>query len=134
MATNSDVLNGIVDMLTAGCPGVNVYRVPPQQAAAPAVMVSGFSFDPHGVLAGGSRKFSVELTVAVSGRHVDEFDRLLGLVEPSDARSIQAALEDDPTLGDRVSSTAVTAVGQLRELTVGETPFWAMTMDLEVWD
>jgi hypothetical protein len=134
MASNLDVLDGVVDMLTAGCPGVNVYKTPPQQVSAPAVMVSGFSFEPHTVLVGASRKFSVELTVAVSGRHVDEFDRLLGLVDPGDARSIQAALEDDSTLGNRVSSTAVTAVGQLRELTVGEVPFWAMTIDLEVWD
>jgi hypothetical protein len=133
MATNVEVLEGIVDMLGAGCPGVNVYKVPPQQVAAPAVMVSGFSFDPHGTL-GSSRKFSVELTVAVSGRHVDEFDRLLGLVDPGDSRSIQAALEDDITLGDRVSSSTVIAVGQLRELTVGEVPFWAMTVELEVWD
>ena len=134
MATNADVLDGIVDMLTAGCPGVNIYRVPPQVLTAPAVMVSGFSFDPHQILAGASRRFSVELTATVSGRHVDEFDRLLALVEPSDVRSVQAAIEDDPTLGDRVSSATVTSVGQLRELTVGETPFWAMTLEVEVWD
>lgn len=132
-ATNLQVLDGIEEALLAGCPGVRVYRVPPQDVTAPAVLVSGFSFEPHPQFGAGVRKFSVELTVVVSARQVQLFNELLRLVEPSDSRSVQTALEDDHTLGGRVSDLIVTSVDQLRELSVGETGYWAMTLNVEVW-
>lgn len=131
-ATNADVLEGIETALSAGCPGVNVYRLPPAEVVAPAVLLTGFSFDPHADL-GGTRKFEVELTVVVSARSTAQFDELMRLVEPSDSRSVQTALEADGTLDGRVSDLRITQVDGLRELTVGETGFWAITLGVEVW-
>jgi len=132
-ATNLDVLEGIETVVSAGCPGVKVYRVPPMEVVAPAVLVTGFTFDPHVQFGADARKFTVELTVVVSARQVQLFDELLRLVEPSDSRSVQAALETDHTLGGRVSDLIVGAVDSLRELTVGETGVWAITLGVEVW-
>ncbi len=131
-ATNADVLDGIETALSAGCPGVNVYRVPPQDVVAPAVMLTGFTFEPHLHFGDGARRFDVELTVAVSGRNVHAFNDLLALMDPANSRSVQAALEDDPTLGGRVSDLRMSTTGDLRELTVGESGFWAMTAQFEV--
>ena len=132
-ATNADVLEGVEAALLAGCPGVKVYRVPPMDVVAPAVLVTGFSFEPHIQFGADSRKFSVELTAVVSARQVQLFDDLLRLVEPSDTRSIQTAIEADRTLGGRVSDTIVTSVEGLRELTVGESGYWAITLGVEVY-
>lgn len=132
-ATNAEVLEGIETALSAGCPGVKVYRVPPMEVVAPAVLLTGFSFDPHVQFGADARKFSVELTVIVSARQVQLFDELLRLVEPSDTRSVQTALEADNTLGGRVSDVVVGAVDGLRELTVGESGYWAITLGVEVW-
>jgi len=132
-ATNAEVLEGIETALSAGCPGVKVYRVPPMEVVAPAVLVTGFSFEPHIQFGATARKFSVELTVVVSARQVQLFDDLLRLVEPSDSRSVQTALEADRTLGGRVSDTIVTSVEGLRELTVGESGYWAITLGVEVY-
>lgn len=132
-ATNAEVLEGIETALSAGCPGVKVYRVPPMEVVAPAVLLTGFTFEPHIQFGATARKFSVELTAVVSARQVQFFDELLRLVEPSDTRSIQTALEADRTLGDRVSDVIVTSVEGLRELTVGESGFWAITLGVEVY-
>ena len=83
--------------------------------------------------AGGPRQVTVELTVAVSGRNVNAFNDLLALMDPSNSRSVQAALEDDPTLDGRVSDLRMETTGDLRELTVGESGFWAMTAQFEVF-
>lgn len=131
-ATNADVLDGIETALSAGCPGVNVYRVPPQDVVAPAVLLTGFTFEPHVIMGPGARRFTVELTVAVSGRATNAFNDLLDLMDPSNSRSVQAALEDDPTLGGRVSDLRMQTTGDLRELNVGETGYWAMTAQFEV--
>ncbi len=131
--TNAEVLEGIETALSAGCPGVKVYRVPPMEVVAPAVLLTGFTFEPHIQFGATARKFSVELTAVVSARQVQFFDELLRLVEPSDTRSIQTALEADRTLGDRVSDVIVTSVEGLRELTVGESGFWAITLGVEVY-
>ena len=53
--------------------------------------------------------------------------------QPDNGRSVQAALETDSTLGGRVSDVIVGAVDSLRELTVGESGFWAITLTVEVW-
>ena len=132
-ATNAEVLEGIETALSAGCPGVKVYRVPPMEVVAPAVLLTGFTFEPHIQFGATARKFSVELTAVVSARQVQFFDELLRLVEPSDTRSIQTALEADRTLGDRVSDVIVTSVEGLREITVGESGFWAITLGVEVY-
>ena len=131
-ATNADVLEGVEDALLAGCPGVKVYRVPPMDVVAPAVLLTGFSFEPHFQYGNDVRQFELELSVVVSARQVQFFDELLRLVEPSDPRSVQTALEADGTLGGRVSDLRVVTVGALRDLTVGETGFWAVTMTVEV--
>lgn len=131
-ATNLDVLEGIETVVSAGCPGVNVYRVPPQDVVAPAVMLTGFTFEPHLSFGPGARRFTIELTVAVSGRNTNAFDDLLALMDPANSRSVQAALEDDPTLGGRVSDLRMATTGDLRELTVGESGYWAMTAQFEV--
>jgi len=131
--TNAEVLEGIETALSAGCPGVKVYRVPPMEVVAPAVLLTGFSFDPHVQFGADARKFSVELTVIVSARQVQLFDELLRLIEPSDTRSVQTALEADNTLGGRVSDVIVGTVDGLRELTVGESGYWAITLGVEVW-
>jgi hypothetical protein len=133
MATNAEVLEGIQTALSAGCPGLKVYRVPPQDVVAPAVLVTGFSFEPHIQFGADARKFDVELTVVVSARQVQFFDELLRLVEPSDSRSVQTALEADGTLGGRVSDVRCSSVDGLRELTIGESGYWAMTIGVEVW-
>ena len=132
-ATNTDVLEGIETALSAGCPGVNFYRLPPMEIVAPAVLVTGFTFEPHVEFGDGARRFNVDLTVCVSARQVSLFDDLLRLVEPSDTRSVQRALEADGTLGSRVSDLRLLQTGDLREFTVGETGFWAMTLTVEVW-
>lgn len=131
-ATNADVLDGIETAISAGCPGLKVYRVPPMEVAAPAVLVTGFTFEPHYSFGAGARRFEVELTVVVSARNVAFFNDLLQLVEPSDSRSVQTAVESDPTLGGRVSSTSVIRADGLRELAIGETGYWAMTLVVEV--
>lgn len=131
-ATNADVLEGIETAISAGCPGLKVYRVPPMEVVAPAVLVTGFTFEPHYQFGATARRFEVELTVVVSARNVDLFNELLRLVEPSDSRSVQTAVESDPTLGGRVSSTSVTRADGLRELSIGETGYWAMTLVVEV--
>ena len=53
-------------------------------------------------------------------------------MDPANTRSVQAAIENDPTLGDRVSDLRMATTGDLRELTVGETGYWAMTAQFEV--
>jgi hypothetical protein len=131
-ATNAEVLDGIETALSAGCPGVKVYRVPPMDVVAPAVLLTGFTFEPHLMMGPGARRFTVELTVAVSGRATNAFNDLLDLMDPSNSRSVQAALEDDPTLGGVVSDLRMQTTGDLRELNVGETGFWAMTAQFEV--
>ena len=132
-ATNAEVLEGIETALSAGCPGVKVYRVPPMEVVAPAVLLTGLTFEPHIQFGADARKFGVELTVVVSARQVQFFDELLRLVEPSDTRSVQTALEADRTLGGRVSDVIVTSVEGLRELTVGESGYWAITLGVEVY-
>lgn len=132
-ATNAEVLEGIETALSAGCPGVKVYRVPPVDVVAPAVLVTGFRFEPHFVYGAGARRFDVDLTVVVSSRQVQFFDELLRLVEPSDTRSVQAALEADGTLGGRVSDLKMQQTGDLRELTIGESGYWAMDVTFEVY-
>lgn len=132
-ATNAEVLEGIETALSAGCPGVKVYRVPPIDVVAPAVLVTGFRFEPHYVYGGRARRFDVDLTVVVSARQVQFFDDLLRLVEPSDPRSVQTALEADGTLGGRVSDLKMLQTGDLRELTIGESGYWAMDVTFEVY-
>jgi hypothetical protein len=103
------------------------------EVVAPAVLLTGLSFEPHIQFGATARKFNVELTAVVSARQVQFFDELLRLVEPSDTRSIQTALESDRTLGGRVSDVIVSSVEGLRELTVGESGFWAITLGVEVY-
>ena len=131
-ATNAEVLDGIETALSAGCPGVKVYRVPPQEVVAPAVLLTGFTFEPHLIFGPGARRFNIELTVVVSSRSVNGFNDLLDLMDPSNSRSVQAAIENDPTLDGRVSDLRMATTGDLRELTVGETGYWAMTAQFEV--
>ena len=132
-ATNADVLDGIETAVSAGCPGVRFYRLPPQDVVPPAVLLTGFTFEPHIQFGATARKFNVELTAVVSARQVQFFDELLRLVEPSDTRSVQHAIEVDPTLGNRVGDLRMASTSDLREITIAESAYWAMSVTFEVW-
>ena len=132
-ATNAEVLEGIETALSAGCPGVRFYRLPPQDVVAPAVLLTGFTFEPHIRFGDDARSFQIELTVVVSSRQVQFFDELLRLVEPSDTRSVQTALESDGTLGGRVGDLRMASTSDLREINIAESSYWAMSVTFEVW-
>jgi len=132
MISNRQVLDAVTQMLNEQTNGLNVYRVPPTNVDAPAVMVTGLDYAPHLVYGDTARKIDIELTVAVSARNTDLFDDLMDLMDPTVQGSVVAAVENDATLDGAVGSCMVTQVGSIRELTVAETSLWAATINLEI--
>lgn len=132
MISNSQLLDAMVTMLEEHTTGLNIYRVPPQSVEPPAVMVTGFDYQPHLLYGDTARKTDIELTVAVSARHSDLFDELLALIDPTIAGSVVSAIELDATLDGQVGSCMVTQVGSLRELAVGEMSLWGATINVEI--
>lgn len=130
MATLTDVRDGLVEALSNGLPGVNVYRTPSDDITAPAVIIAGFTIDPATFGAGGL--VGVDLYAAVSRRNEAEIDTLDALVTPDGDSSAWAAINADPSLGDRVSYCVVTNVGDYREIVIGETGYYSATLRLEV--
>ena len=125
----AQVRDGLADTLAAGLSGVNVYRIPPENITAPAVIVSGFSITP---IATGVNTVSVELYAAVSKRNTSVMDDLDVLVDPESAGSIIGLLDADPSLGGNVNSVRLESIGEYRELEVAGVGYYAATVRYEV--
>lgn len=129
MTTYADVRDGLEDALSA-IAGVVIYRTPPEDISAPAVMIGGI--DRTGREAISDQTVLVTLTALVSKRHTDQFDTLDMMCDLTGSLSIQAAVEADPDLGSRVDSVRVVSVSDQRELVIGETGYYAADVVVEV--
>jgi hypothetical protein len=129
MATLGDLRDAIVDTLEATLPGWNVYRLPPENITAPAVMVMGFDIAPA-TFAAAQATVTVELLAAVSHRHVDQIDELDELLSPNGKSSLWKFLGDDPTLGGVVGYCVVQAVGEYRQLLIADVGYYGATVSL----
>ena len=124
----ADVRDGLAGALSAGLPGVNVYRLPADNVTAPAVMIAGFSVTE---IATGVFTRSVEIFAAVSHRNVSLLDDLDAIVDPESADSIIGVLMADPSLGG-VASLRLETIGEYRELEIAGTSYYAATVRFEV--
>jgi len=125
----ADVRDGLAGALSAGLPGVNVYRLPADNVTAPAVVVAGFSVTE---IATGVFTRSVEIFAAVSHRNVSLMDDLDAIVDPESAVSIVGVLMADPSLGGVVASLRLETIGEYRELEIAGTSYYAATVRFEV--
>lgn len=129
MATLGDLRDALVTTLTDALDGWNVYRLPPENIDAPAVMVMGFDIG-EGTFSDTANSVTVELLVAVSHRHIDQIDQLDELLSPNGDPSIWRTLDDDPDLGGKVGYCVVRSVGEYRQLLVADVGYYGATVQL----
>jgi hypothetical protein len=108
-----------------------VYRLPPDAIDAPAIMLTGFEISPM-TFAQRTDTVAVELTVAVSRRHVDKIDELDELLSPTGDASLWALFDEDATLGGVVGYCVVQSVGDYRQVMVNDVGFYAASVQLTV--
>jgi hypothetical protein len=130
MTTLADIRTALVDAIQAAMPTVQVYRLPPDTISVPAVILSGFTADPTD-MSGGCMS-TMDVSVAVSRRHVDQIDVLDAAVDPGASDSVWAAIAADPSLGG-ICSCVVSGMGDYRELVLNDVGYYAATLRLEVW-
>jgi hypothetical protein len=131
MATLSELRTALYDVLSDALPTWNVYRLPPDNVDPPGVMIGGFQLD-SGTFDDANLRTTVELTVVVSRRHVDQVDALDDLLSPSGDESLWAIFNNDPTLGDVVPFCVVSGAGEYREVTIGDIGYYAASVNLSV--
>ena len=130
-ATLGELREAIANRLEDELVGFNVYRLPPDNVAVPAVMLAGFQVD-NGTFADGTVRVAADLEVMVSRRHVDQVELLDELLSPSGERSIWRLFDDDPTLGDVVAFCVVQSAGDYREMIIADVGHYAATVSLSV--
>lgn len=130
-ATLGELRTALVATLSDALPGWNVYRLPPDAIDAPAVMLTGFEVTPM-TFAQRTDSVAVELTVAVSRRHVDKIDELDELLSPTGDRSLWTLFDADATLGGVVGYAIVQSVGDYRQVMVNDVGFYAASVQLSV--
>ncbi|NBW09906.1 MAG: hypothetical protein EBR82_17960 [Caulobacteraceae bacterium] len=128
MATLGALRDAIVDTLEQALPGWNIYRLPPDNVTAPAIAVAGFTVDPGTF--DGIGQVAVDVLVMVSRRHVDQVDLLDDLLSPDGNPSLWATFDTDPSLGGAVGHCVIRGVGDYREFTVADVPYYAATVNL----
>ncbi len=127
----SEITNGeirdVIALALSRVPGVNIYRFPPEDIAAPAVFVAGFTIRP--LTFDGHRETSVDLTVMVSHRHVDQLTFLDAMLDSEGSSSIVAAIDAaaSPDVNLRVNT-----IGNYRELTIADVGYYAADITVEV--
>ena len=128
----ADVMDGLADVL-ATLPGLRVFAYPPDDVAPPAGIVGYptlLTYD--AVMGGGANRADVPVHVVV-GRASSRAarDALTEYVATSGAKSFHAALEDDPTLGDRAQAARVVSVAGV-SLTIGGVSYVAAEFTVDV--
>jgi hypothetical protein len=119
----ADLRSELVDAIGA-VSGLNVYPHPVDNVVSPAAMVAGLTTTLDGVWTA-----SAEVYVVVSRRHADQLYVLDDLVDPTNPRSVSAAIE-----GSSSGRCVITSVGEYREFPVGSVPHYAATIQVEVLD
>lgn len=130
-ATLGQLRDALTATLEDGLPGWNVYRLPPDAIDAPAIMLTGFDVTPT-TFAQRTDTVAVELTVAVSRRHVDRIDDLDELLSPTGDASLWTLFDGDATLGGVVGYCVVQSVGDYRQVIVNDVGFYSASVQLSV--
>jgi hypothetical protein len=130
MSANRRLRNAIVAGLRAELgSAVHVYRVPPDQINAPAVIIGGLDWSNNVV---DGRAVTVSLYVAVSRRNTDFIDALDDLCDPDDG-GVPIAVENDSYWGSVIESARVVSVGNYRDLVIADDNYYAATVTVEVF-
>ena len=124
--TNGEIRD-VIALALSKVPGVNIYRFPPEDSAAPAAFVAGFTIRPLSF--DGYRETSVDITVMVSHRHVDQLAMLDAMLDSGGSSSIVAAIDNaaSPDVDLRVNT-----IGNYRELTIADVAYYAADITVEV--
>jgi hypothetical protein len=127
----SEITNGeirdVIALALSKCPGVNIYKFPPEDISPPAAFVAGFSIRPLSF--DGYRETSVDITVMVSHRHVDQLALLDAMLDSEGSSSIVAAIDNaaSPDVNLRVNT-----IGNYREVIIADVPYYAADITVEV--
>ena len=127
----SDITNGeirdVIALALSRVPGVNIYKFPPEDISAPAAFVAGFTISPLSF--DGYRETSVDLTVMVSHKHVDQLALLDAMLDSEGSSSIVAAI-DNAASSD--VNLRVNTIGNYREVTIADVSYYAADVTVEV--
>jgi hypothetical protein len=113
MATVAEIRNGIKTRLDT-IDGIQSYAVLPGDINAPAAVVSRRSTQFDSTFGGASDDLTFAVTVFVHwvGVERDAQEKLDTYLAPTGATSVKAAIEGDPTLGNKVDYARVSSVEQ----------------------
>jgi hypothetical protein len=130
-ATLGEVRAALASVLEDALPAWNIYRLPPDDVQAPAIILGGFQVD-VATFGDTTARVSADLQLVVSRRHVDQVHALDDLLSPTSDQSLFALFNDDPTLGERIGYCSVSGAGDYRELVVADVGYYAATITLSV--
>lgn len=126
------IRKGLADALTNGGVGSPVHRYIPENVSPPCVVIGLESFD-YGEAFGGAESATFSLTVVVSGAMQVEAQKALdAYMASSGAKSIFAAIEDDPTLGGTVDRALVTGGEAPGQVQFGDRSYPALSFGVTV--
>lgn len=128
MTTNAVVRAEVVRALESSLTKASVYTTPPDVISSPAVILGGIDW--QWVAMPDERVLTIPLYVAVSRRNTNNVAQLDELCDP--AGEIVSAFNADPT-ATGVDSWNVTNVGSYRDISIGDTDYYAATVTLEVF-
>jgi len=129
-ASLADTRTALADTIGAALTGVNAYRLPIDNPSPPCIIVAGRGTVPSTL--DGMVVDTFDVYAAVSHRNVDFIDDLDELTDVTGDNSAVSAVAADPSLGGVVMSATVTAVGEYRELVMGDVSYYAATITVEV--
>lgn len=128
MTTNAVVRSEVRRALEASLSSAAVYVTPPDVISSPAVILGGIDW--QWVAMPEERVVTIPLYVAVSRRNTNNVAQLDELCDPDG--EVVAAFDAAPT-ATGVDSWNVTSVGSYRDISIGDTDYYAATVTLEVF-
>jgi len=126
-------INDALKNALATVPGLRVIDYIPDQIAPPAAFIGIDNIDYHQSFGLGDAVHNYLITVVV-GRASDRASEraLFEYLNPSGARSIRAALEQDKTLGGFVQTLVVTRGGNMQPVIFGEVTYISVDFTVTV--
>lgn len=128
MTTNAVLRAEVQRVIEDAVSGVTVYATPPDTIQSPAVILGGIDWQWD--VMGSGRVVTLPLYVAVSRRNTNRIADLDVLCDPGG--ELVAAFDAEPT-ATGVDSWNVTSVGSYRDISIGDTDYYAATVTLEVF-
>lgn len=128
MTTNAVIRAEVRRALESSLSSASVYVTPPDVISSPAVILGGIDW--QWVAMPDERVVTIPLYVAVSRRNTNNVAQLDELCDPGG--EVVAAFAAAPT-ATGVDSWNVTSIGSYRDISIGDTDYYAATVTLEVF-